>query len=390
MLWKKAINVLRLMRSRIRMTSTRFQRGAKQHAIRIFSSHVPPRRQQSYIEESRVRKTIDFNIAKVLHLTNMSRTRSMNAKTKEQPAGLDQCDQELSDQTEATPAADAFKSQLTKYRYAETSGSSKDGVGNAARPQRAVKRARTSEVSIEEIAPTSPRPTKKRTSSKYADPSKYAHLSPLIDILEPNLICVFVGTNPGVQTATAGHAYAHPSNHFWKLLHSSGLTDRRLKPQEDRSLPALYCMGNTNIVSRPSKDAAELSKAEMAAGTADLDAKFLKYKPEAVCIVGKGIWESIWRYRYGKNMGKGEFEYGWQDEKHNMGKCMEGKEEVDGNGGLWRGARVFVTTSTSGLAASLKPAEKEAIWKPFGEWVQKRRVERGFVPSIVDKKEELR
>jgi G:T/U-mismatch repair DNA glycosylase len=190
-----------------------------------------------------------------------------------------------------------------------------------------------------------------------------------------------------VQTATAGHAYAHPSNHFWKLLHASGLTDRRLKPEEDRSLPALYCMGNTNIVERPSKNAAELSKEEMAAGTANLDAKFLKYKPEAVCIVGKGIWESIWRYRYGKNMAKADFKYGWQDDKDNMGKSQTGEEELDGNGKVWEGARVFVTTSTSGLAASLSPAEKEAIWKPFGAWVEKRRLERGFIPGRTDPQE---
>jgi len=135
-------------------------------------------------------------------------------------------------------------------------------------------------------------------------------------------------------------------------------------------------MGNTNIVSRPSKDAAELSKEEMANGTEHLDAKILEYKPEAVCIVGKGIWEAIWRYRYGRGIKKSEFEYGWQDEKHNMGRSEE--EGVDA---VWKGAKVFVTTSTSGLAASLKPAEKEAIWKPFGEWVQKRREERGFVPT---------
>jgi hypothetical protein len=42
----------------------------------------------------------------------------------------------------------------------------------------------------------------------------------------------------------------------------------------------------------------------------------------------------------------------------------------------WEGARVFVATSTSGLSASTKPAEKEAIWRPFGEWVQMRRRER--------------
>jgi TDG/mug DNA glycosylase family protein len=138
-------------------------------------------------------------------------------------------------------------------------------------------------------------------------------------------------------------------------------------------------MGNTNIVDRPSKDAAELSKEEMAAGTANLDMKFLKYKPEAVCIVGKGIWEAIWRYRHGKNPKPSEFKYGWQDEKENMGKSEE--EVSDDNGNVWRGTRVFVTTSTSGLAASLKPAEKEAIWRPFGEWVQKRRTERAQAAS---------
>lgn len=134
-------------------------------------------------------------------------------------------------------------------------------------------------------------------------------------------------------------------------------------------------MGNTNIVSRPSKDAAELSKDEMTEGTRELERKFALCKPEAVCIVGKGIWEAIWRFKHGANMKKGEFTYGWQDERHNMGK-VEGDE--------WEGSRVFVTTSTSGLAASLKPAEKEAIWKPFGEWVQRRRAERGFVPVEVE------
>jgi mismatch-specific thymine-DNA glycosylase len=278
----------------------------------------------------------------------------------------------------STPPSASFKGTLAKFQYAETKSNTAKSAPASASPARSIKRTRVA-TTTQDAPESSPRPKKKRKPSKYADPSKYAHLSPLVDILEPNLICIFVGTNPGVQTAAAGHAYAHPSNLFWKLLHSSGLTDRRLKPEEDRSLPALYCMGNTNIVKRPSKDAAELSKEELAAGTASLDANFLKYKPEAVCIVGKGIWEAIWRYRYGKNMAKKDFKYGWQDAEHNMGKG-EGKEELDAGGNTWNGSKVFVTTSTSGLAANLKPAEKEAIWKPFGEWVQKRRNERGFVP----------
>lgn len=282
----------------------------------------------------------------------------------------------------SSPPPTSFKDHLAKYQYADGSVKKSETTPSTS-PQPIAKRSRTSTGTVvtkaisPAISSSSPRLAKKRRkSSKYADPSKYAHLSPLVDILEPNLICVFVGTNPGVSTALQGHAYAHPSNHFWKLLHSSGLTDRRLAPSEDRTLPAKYCMGNTNIVSRPSKDAAELSKEEMSEGTRELERKFALYKPEAICIVGKGIWEAIWRFKYGRNMKKDEFKYGWQDVQHNMGKSREGDDP-------WEGSRVFVTTSTSGLAANLKPAEKEAIWKPFGEWVQQRRRERKFVPGEV-------
>ncbi|KAH9822858.1 Uracil DNA glycosylase superfamily [Teratosphaeria destructans] len=196
----------------------------------------------------------------------------------------------------------------------------------------------------------------------------------LLDILEPNLICVFVGTNPGIRTATAGHAYAHPSNLFWKLLHSSGCTDKRLPPENDVDLPRWYAMGNTNIVERPSKDAAELSKTELAAGTPILEKKIRKYRPEAVCIVGKGIWDAVWRWRYKREIKKSEFKWGWQDEKERMGVVQ----------GEWDGARVYVTSSTSGLSASLRPAEKEAIWKPFGEWVKARRLERYGTEGRID------
>lgn len=286
--------------------------------------------------------------------------------------------------TPSPPPSTSFKGRLTKFKYKTSQAISRDGSPVTVSSTRSAKRTRAVvTTAVESASTTSPRLKKKRKPSKYADPSKYAHLSPLVDILEHNLICVFVGTNPGLGTAAAGHAYAHPSNLFWKLLHSSGLTDRRLKPEEDRSLPALYCMGNTNIVERPSKDAAELSKEETTAGTARLEEKFFEYKPEAVCIVGKGIWEAIWRYRYAKNLKKAEFKYGWQDEVHNMGRSLHVEEELDAGGQVWKGSRVFVATSTSGLAANLKPPEKAAIWKPFGEWVQKRRIERGFVPREV-------
>ena len=220
----------------------------------------------------------------------------------------------------------------------------------------------------------SPAKTNIRLSSSYAPPSKYAHLiNRLTDSLAPDLICLFIGNNPGIRTATTGHAYSHPSNLFWKLAHSSGCTPRLCRPEEDQDLPHLYALGHTNIVSRPTKDAAELSKDEMDEGVAVLEEKIRKWKPESVAIVGKGIWESIWRVKHGRNCGKDEFKYGWQDESKRMGVIESRKGE---NG--WSGARVFVATTTSGLAAGMRPHEKKEVWRGLGEWVKQRRIERGI------------
>jgi G:T/U-mismatch repair DNA glycosylase len=218
---------------------------------------------------------------------------------------------------------------------------------------------------------SSPKKKKARSPAGYAPPSTYAHLPLLPDVLEPNLICAFVGLNPGIQTARDGHAYAHPSNLFWKLLHSSGLTTRRLSPEEDQNLPELFSLGYTNIVSRPTRNGSELSKDEMDASVEILEEKVRTFRPEAVCIVGKSIWESIWRVRHGRAIKKNEFKYGWQDKMENMGCNPSGANE-DG----WRGARVFAATSTSGLAAAPPVAEKERIWRELGAWVARRRAER--------------
>ncbi|KAI9899223.1 hypothetical protein N3K66_005684 [Trichothecium roseum] len=205
-----------------------------------------------------------------------------------------------------------------------------------------------------------------RKGSGYAPPATYAHLPPLPDAVAENLLVMFIGLNPGISTARSGHAYAHPSNLFWKLLASSGVTPRRCAPEEDRVLPALYGLGFTNIVSRPSRNGGELRNAELDEGVAVLQDKARRWRPESVCIVGKSIWESIWRVRHGRPVGK-DFRYGWQDRSENMG-VVEGE---------WEGAKVFVASSTSGLAASLSTAEKERIWSELGTWVKQRRIERG-------------
>ncbi|KAI1392735.1 DNA glycosylase [Hypoxylon trugodes] len=230
---------------------------------------------------------------------------------------------------------------------------------------------------------STPSPKKRiRKPSSYAPPSTYAHLPLLPDALAPNLLILFIGLNPGIRTAQTGHAYSHPSNLFWKLLHSSGITPIRCRAHEDQSMPARYALGHTNIVARPSRNGAELSKGEMDEGVAVLEEKCRRWRPEVACVVGKSIWESVFRVRHGRAIGKGEFNYGWQEER--MGVVKEGKEVNGVKEEPWEGSRVFVATSTSGLAATLRPEEKERIWKILGDWCVQRRKERAEVKKEDD------
>jgi TDG/mug DNA glycosylase family protein len=184
---------------------------------------------------------------------------------------------------------------------------------------------------------------------------------------------LMIGLNPGLKTAETGHAYAHPSNHFWKLMHSSGLTDRRCLPSETHDLMDLYSIGNTNLCLRPTRDGAGLAKDEMEAGVLVLEDKVRTYRPDVVCIVGKGIWDTILKVKVkngAKKQAANGFNYGWQEESLWLGREVDGDREL-----LWAGARTFVATTTSGLAANTSPAEKALIWKELGDWIVARRAE---------------
>lgn len=115
---------------------------------------------------------------------------------------------------------------------------------------------------------------------------------PLPDIIAPNLSILFVGYNPGLYSAAAGHHYAGKSNRFWKLLHESGLLPILLKPEEDHQL-LKYGYGSTNIVPRPTKSAAEISAEEFTAGSKELANLIRDYTPSIVCYVGFGVYRAF-------------------------------------------------------------------------------------------------
>lgn len=125
-------------------------------------------------------------------------------------------------------------------------------------------------------------------------------------------------------------------------------------------------MGNTNIVGRATANASMLSKTEMNDGVPILEHKIAEQRPEAVCLVGKGIWEAVWRVKEPEIPFKTtEFRYGWQDLR--LGQRT---------GSDWPGARVFVTTTTSGASTNFTFAERVEIWTELGEWVKTKREER--------------
>ena len=110
------------------------------------------------------------------------------------------------------------------------------------------------------------------------------------DHLKKNLDILFVGFNPSIRSGQTGHHYANPNNRFWKILFESGLTKRKYHPSEDFHLLDLG-YGFTNIVSRPTKGAADITKEEYIEGRKQLLEKIKVYKPKLVCFVGKGVYQ---------------------------------------------------------------------------------------------------
>ncbi|CAA9429791.1 MAG: G/U mismatch-specific uracil DNA glycosylase [uncultured Rubrobacteraceae bacterium] len=111
-----------------------------------------------------------------------------------------------------------------------------------------------------------------------------------LDLLRPGLKLVFCGYNPSLTSGMSGHHYAHPGNRFWRVLHASGITDRLYKPEEDERLLGLG-IGFTNLCSRPTRRADELTKGEIRAGAQELRSKLEGYKPRAVAYTGIGVYK---------------------------------------------------------------------------------------------------
>ncbi len=110
-----------------------------------------------------------------------------------------------------------------------------------------------------------------------------------LDLLRPGLRLVFCGYNPSLASGRSGHHYAHPVNRFWRVLFASGITNRLYQPEDDEQLLA-YGIGFTNLVSRPTRRADELTREEIRTGAKALSAKLEQFQPRAVAYTGIGVY----------------------------------------------------------------------------------------------------
>jgi double-stranded uracil-DNA glycosylase len=145
----------------------------------------------------------------------------------------------------------------------------------------------------------------------------------------PGLRVLFVGINPSLRSAEVGHHFARPGNRFYPTLHAAGFTPRRLAPQEDALLPT-WGIGVTNIVSRPTRAAAELTVDELRAGAVALEATVRAWAPRLVAMVGVVAYRAAFA-RPGATMGL--------------------REETVGDRPVW------ILPNPSGLNAHYKPAD---------------------------------
>ncbi len=112
------------------------------------------------------------------------------------------------------------------------------------------------------------------------------------EIIAPNLRILFVGINPGRMSATKGHNFAGPGNHFWRLLHESGLSPREFAPNEERRLLE-HGLGITNIVTRASRSESDLTWDELVAGGVELRRTIDAYTPRVVALLGKNVYRAF-------------------------------------------------------------------------------------------------
>ena len=149
------------------------------------------------------------------------------------------------------------------------------------------------------------------------------------DLVGADCQLLFVGINPGLWTAATGAHFARPGNRFYPALARAGIVDHvidasRGMSDADRTLLLDRGVGITNVVSRATATAAELTVDEFRDGGRRLRERVRVIAPRVVAVAGITAYRSAF--------GRRDAVAGRQDE-------------------TWDGAQLWVVPNPSGLNA---------------------------------------
>lgn len=113
---------------------------------------------------------------------------------------------------------------------------------------------------------------------------------------------LFVGINPGLWTAATQTHFAHPVNRFYPALHRAGIIERVIDPASgmtdlDRAHLLGRGLGITNLATRATARADELSAEELRAGGLRLRETVRRVLPGVVAVAGITAYRSAFGVR---------------------------------------------------------------------------------------------
>lgn len=157
----------------------------------------------------------------------------------------------------------------------------------------------------------------------------------LRQLLQANMRLVICGTAPGRTSAHKRIYYAGRGNRFWSTLHTVGLTDRQLTPEEFERLPE-YGIGLTDLIPTESGMDQDIETGEYSAD--EFRKTIEQFSPGILAFNGK----KAARLALGRLTGA--IQYGQQVE-------------------AWANTTIWVLPSTSGAASRYWDVE---VWKGLG------------------------
>lgn len=180
-------------------------------------------------------------------------------------------------------------------------------------------------------------------------------LTTLPDYLDAGLDLVLVGINPSVYSAQRGHYFARRTSRFWPAFSSSRLSARAraglgretLGPEDDASL-LRFGIGLTDVVKRPTRNAAQLAPADFEAEAPRLLARLEDCRPRVACFQGVTAYRAFVRYALGER---------------EPGSALGPRPRRIGE------TELFVVPSPSPANAHFRPSDQVAWYDRLADWL---------------------